>query len=408
MLLARLASSAVSGAIMGALTPMIALLLLAPSEYGLFSTIYLFFAYGVSLQYSIVSEAWARARQSTNVGVGWHDYSAALGYLSAVVAAVALGTSILVPELRPTALMLGFAVFFSVYRSGARYYSMAQGTLNRVVTSDVLGITAMGVALAVLNHEDGIWRLSVGWFASAAVSAVALGLPSLRRPSGPLVWLRSHGSEIKPLLLDSTLMDAGAIGTPFLLVGFMGVDKFGLYRGVANAAMPVRLLVDPLRPALGRQPRDFLFRRWPAIATWGVTMLIAGASYAALAWVVPLLPFSLGTLSELVPYAAPAALFAAGNFLGQVFYVINRTNASRKTIMTGRIFQTVAVVGLPVIGFLLDDLTGAIWGFAISATGSALVWAGLSAPLPWWQRQETAERSLGSAPAPISGRSGTN
>lgn len=380
MRLARLALSAVAGSFLGAVIPIAALVLLAPASYGSFSTIYLFFAYGVSLQYSIVSEAWARARREDESGFNWAHYSVTLGALAAVVALAAFVTSLLIPELRSVAWLLGLAVLFGVYRSGARYYWLALSSIRRVVLSDLVGIIALVVAFTLLHHQEPILGLAAAWCLSTGASAAALGFPLLRRGTGPSSWLRKYGRQIKPLLADSLLMDAGAIGTPFLLAGFMGADKFGIYRGIANAAMPVRLMVDPLRPALGRKAPEFFFRKTSMWLIGGVTGAIGVACYFALAWLLPGLPVRLGTLSELVIYAEPAAIFAAANFVGTVFYIVCRTNADRKTIMIGRICQTIAVVAMPVIGFFSQGLSGAIWGFAISASVSGLIWVVLAVP----------------------------
>ena len=62
----RLASSATSDGIFGALIAVLALLVLQPGEYGLFSIVYLTFAFGISLQYSVINEAWAQGQLSGN------------------------------------------------------------------------------------------------------------------------------------------------------------------------------------------------------------------------------------------------------------------------------------------------------------------------------------------------------
>jgi hypothetical protein len=181
-------------------------------------------------------------------------------------------------------------------------------------------------------------------------------------------------------------MDVGAIGTPFILAGSMGPEGFGIYRGIANASMPVRLIVDPLRPALGRQHNGYFLRGIPAIGIMCATVFICMGSYFALSWLVPTLPFKLGTLSSLEKYAVPAAVFAGANLVGTVFSIACRTNAERQEIMLGRIFQTLVVVGMPLGGFLVDGIFGAIWGFALSAFVSALLWVALTAGWLRWPR----------------------
>lgn len=380
MRVARLASSAITGALWGALVPIVALLALEPAEYGSFSTIYLFFAYGVSLQYSFVSEAWARARGRYRSATARADYSTALFALAAVVSIFAFGVAMFLPRVDAVAGWLAASVLFGVYRNGSRYYWLAQGIVRRVILSDLLGIIAFaGVFLPQLNLER-MDRLAIAWAASTVVGAVGLGLPALRRGSGPSRWWRTHKNDIVPLLSDSTLMDAGAIGAPFLLVGFMGPQNFGLYRGIANAAMPVRLLLDPIRPAVGRRSREFFFRKAVLCLVGATTILIAAACYVALQLIVPAIPYRLGTLSEMVVFAAPSALFAAASFVGTLYYIVCRTNAGRRTIMRGRIWQTALVFCMPVAGFATFGLEGAIWGFAGSAAVSSIIWMFLAAP----------------------------
>jgi hypothetical protein len=379
--LAHLASSTITGALLGTVIPIGALVMLTPSNYGAFSTIYLFFAYGVSLQYSIVSEAWTRGNRRERIEAVWPGYSATLGTLAMMVALAAFVTCQLISEVRSVAWWLSIAVLLGIYRSGTRYYWLANGATRRVVLSDILGIAGLGVGFVVLQSEGPIVQVAAAWSLSTIASAAAMGFPLLQRGAGPLAWWRARSCEIKPLLADSLLMDIGAIGTPFLLAGSMGAEGFGIYRGIANASMPVRLLVDPLRPALGRKNRDYFVRGVPAIGIISATGIVGLGSYFALSWLVPNLPLELGTLSSLEAYASPAAIFASANLVGTIFYIVCRTNADRREIMVGRLFQTLVVVCMPLFGFFMQGISGAIWGFALSALMSALVWVALTAGL---------------------------
>lgn len=375
-----LASATLVGALWGALVPVLALLFLEPAQYGSFSTIYLIFAYGVSLQYSIVSEAWARARLRYRKATNWSNYSSALFTLACTIGAVGLSVSLVIFEVSAIAVWLGVAVGLGIYRSGARYHRMAVGMTRQVILADFLGILVFFAVLVLVHGQARTAVLTMAWAASGAISIIALGLPVLRVGSGPIRWWRMHRREITPLLADSTLMDVGAIGAPFLLAGFMGPKNFGLYRGVANAAMPVRLLLDPLRPTIGRKPSGFFFRKTILWMIFGVTFVTAALCYLALELVVPRLPMRLGTLSELAIFSRQAALFTAASFVGTLFYIVCRNSGSRRTIMTGRIAQTFLVVTLPVFGFMSMGLSGAVWGFAVSASVSAVVWLCLAIP----------------------------
>lgn len=374
MLHGFLVISVMTGALFGVTVPVTALVMLTPEKYGAFSFIYLVYAYGVSLQYSVVSETWARARRKYNKGTGWPDYSAMLSSLSSVIAALALIACFSIPSLRPIAVYLGLAVLFSVYRSGARYYCLSTGLSQRVFISDFLGLVAFVVAIVVLQNAEALLLVALGWCLPAAVSCVGLGIPNLRRGLGPARWLKTHREDIRPLLADSFLMDAGAIGAPFLLVGMMGPEKFGFYRGVANVAMPVRLVLDPLRPVLGRQGSEFYFRKLILLSTAGMALVTGSVCYLALERLVPALAFDLGTLSEMAVFSLPAGVFAAASLVGTLYYIACRTGARQRTIMVGRIAQTVLVIALPIAGYLVQDLEGAVWGFSLSASVSAIIW----------------------------------
>lgn len=372
------ASSAVSGGLFSALTSVLALLLLAPAQYGLFSIVYLIFAFGISLQYSIVNEAWARARESSGTESDWASYSGALISLSGIVALVATGASIAIPELRSAAVLLVLAVFFALYRNGVRYHSVATGALTRVVISDCAGILAFVVSLLAGWHLPDVQKVALSWFASVLLSSVVLKSPVLVRSGSLVSWARTHSASIRPLLFDSLVMDLGAIGTPFLLAGLLGAGPFGTYRAVSNAALPVRLLIDPLRPTLGRIDTRVLLGRAGISLLTSATVVLTIGSYGALAILVPHLGFQLGTLSSLVAFAVPSSVFVAGSFLGTIFYIACRTKATPRGIFVGRALQTLFVVVAPIVGFLVTGLPGAIWGFAISSVISAIAWISLT------------------------------
>lgn len=63
----RLASSVIPGGTLGGLIAVLALLALQPGEYVPFSRVHLIFAFGISLQYSVINEAWARGQQSGGI-----------------------------------------------------------------------------------------------------------------------------------------------------------------------------------------------------------------------------------------------------------------------------------------------------------------------------------------------------
>ena len=85
----------------------------------------------------------------------------------------------------------------------------------------------------------------------------------------------------------------------------------------------------------------------------------------------------LGSLSEIVTFALPAAVFVTANFLGHYFYIVARSHVNGRRLLTGRIVQTVLAIVVPIGGVLVGGLTGAIWGYAGCTAVSALVWMAL-------------------------------
>lgn len=382
----RIATSALFGGLLSALVPIVALLLLEPARYGLFSIVYLIFAFGLSVQYSSLSEAWARNRrdpglddlgEATRPVSDWAAYSGMLLTIAFAFGIAATITAYLVEGLRSDALLLGGAVLAAVYRNGARYFAAAERSITRVLISDIAGIVTFTGALA-LTWGNLVSSITIPWLVSGIAGSVVLRLPRVRRGSGPISWVSDHKHHIRPLLVDSLLMDAGAIGTPFLLAGFMGPTRFGVYRAVSNVALPVRLLIDPLRPILGRLPRARVLDRKATTFLLAASFVLSGACFVVLLLVVPAIPVSLGTLSSLTAFAVPCSIFVIGSLLGTVYYIVCRAHAPHSRILLGRVVQTLAVIALPLLGAAIWGLSGAIWGFTISSCLSAAVWASIA------------------------------
>lgn len=398
--LAGFALSSATGALCNALPPVVAVLLLQPTEYGLFSIPYLAYAFGVSLQYSVVSEAWARLHARGAGTTTWRDYSSALGMLAALVGLIAVVICVIVPNLRASTPFVFGAVTFAVYQNGARYYRVATGSLRRVLASDVAGILGFVVGMLALGWLPHVSWIAGAWLLGGAAAFVVLGLPRFAWGSGLFAWSRRNHRMIRPLLGDSLLMDAGAIGTPFLLAGLMEARDFGIYRAVANVAMPVRLLIEPLRPVIGRMAPRRLYALRSTVLILASGVALSTACYLVLVLVLPRLDFQLGTLVALVPHALPTSLFVAGNLWVTIYYVVCRTNATHRRLMVGRLAQTALVVVLPIAGFLVGGLAGGIWGFGVSSVLSAGVWAVLARPSEHGDERGHAEPGDDAEPLP--------
>ena len=356
----------------------LALVTLAPADFGSFSIQYLLFAFASSLSLSLISEAWLRVDLKGGGRGDWAEYSSATLYLSLAAGVATVVISLLVEPLRPIAWIGAVAVATSTYRASARYYAVRMQEHRNILSGDAVGLVVSlavwGAGLATGNH--GLVMMTLAWAAGALASALLSKWPRLRAPRSLGEWGRKHSAQIRPLLRDSLLMDAGSIGTPYLLAPVLGLANFGVYRAISNVAAPVRLVLNPIRPQLAAAP---IHRQRSAGRVSAV--VAASVLFGVAAWVVLLLvgvlDLQLGSLTEIVVFAVPAAVFVAANFLGHYFYIVARAHLDGRQLLVGRVAQTLLAIVVPIVGVILWGLPGAIWGYAGCTAASSLVWLGL-------------------------------
>lgn len=365
---------ATTGAVFSSLVPVSAFVTLSPAEYGHFSIPYLLFAFGISLQLSVVSEAWLRTRVQRNLDSTWPEYFGAILALSLLVGAVTTALMLAIPATRDLG-WFGLAAFAALMRSGARYYVVARGMNTRVVLADTVGsVTFFAVLVPSMLTLDGITATFLAWTASSIAAWVALPKPALNGASSPRRWVRTHSASIRPLLADSLLLDLGSVGTPFLLAPFLGALQFGLYRGISNVALPARLILDPLRPKIAGSWASRLATPMGIGSIIAIGTALGAACFVVLGYVVPALHLTLGTLTALSAFAVPSGVYVVAAFVGQVFYVVCRGTLAPRRLMAGRVTQTVVSVALPLVGCVMFGLDGAVWGFVLSTVLPAVVW----------------------------------
>ena len=354
---------------------LLALLTLNPADFGSFSLFYLAFALGVSLTLSIVSEAWVRRENAGEVRAPWDEFARASFSLAMFTSALALSVALTLEPLRSIAFTGSAAVLLATFRTAARYHDVRVGRGVGVAVGDILGLLvtiAGGLMLVTAIIPTSLESVVLIWGLGSAASLIATRpFRVFFRSRG--MWARNHKQYIGPLLRDSLLLDAGSIGTPLLLAPLLGLTGFGIYRAISNVAAPVRLVLNPLRPLIAARDRQVLSSVRRVLEVLFVSSLFGALAAGALV-VIGKLPIELGALSGVAPFAVPTGLFVAANFLGHYFYIVCRAHASGNQLMTGRIVQTATAVLLPVAGFFLGGLPGAIWGYATCTTISALVW----------------------------------
>ncbi len=367
------------------------LLLLDAGGYGRFSLVYLVFAAGTSTVFSVVSEAWARTWKGRRTRPGWEHYSSALLRLSlsfgsiGIVLAVVGGVGVLGTGLAT------LAIVAQVFRTGSRYYEAHLGEWRRVSAGDVANVvgTSGSAVLAMALGSDPLSSVLASWAGGGVAALLFARRIAWYRGRSLRGWLAVHRRAIRPLLADSVLLDIGAVGTPYILVPILGVGGFGVYRAVSNVAIPVQLILNPLRPSIAGSPPSRLCSAKVLLSL--LTMLTAGGvvCYAILVW-LPTLPFRVGVLSDLHLVALPAALFVPANGMSFYLYLVARAHAESHHIFRARVAQTVLAVLGPVAGALGDGLVGAVWGFS----GSALVFTVI-----WWFAITKLDHGVSAAPS---------
>lgn len=371
-----------AGALNSALAPILALILLAPAEYGRFSIVYLVFAFGLSLQLSLVGEAWARSLDIPGLPLAdRREYYGILGWVCLFLFTVAVVAGFFAFGAEPVQLLLaGLGVAGGVQRLGGRYLMVYHQRFTPVLISDVAGIVAfflvvgIGFGLGIGNPLDTVL---LAWALSSVGSAAVFGMPRIATFRALGQWFRVRWQFIRVLVLDSTMLDLGGIGTPLVLAGLLGKTNFGIYRGVSSVAVPVTLLLDPVRPSLAKTQPRVLFRPLLIGAITAMGAFLAISAYVVLVVILPALPIDLGTLSALTPFALGSAVYVFFFFIGYPYYIAYRVYARAREILIGRLIQTIFAIALPLIGFALDGLNGAIWGFAGTAVVSTIVSVGI-------------------------------
>lgn len=346
------------------------LITLAPTDFGLFSIVYLAGAFALSLALSLICEAATRSRQ--DVPTSWADFSGASTEFALIFAAVsALVVSLTNSPLTPYWWLIALAIGGSAYRSTARFYAVENGDTRGSVLGDAIAaIVAVVLSVVTLTLHGGelSWVLGT-WAASSVVAAVFSRWPALGRPGVLVRWTRQRWTAIAPLVRDSLIMDASSIGTPYALAPILGVGPFGVYRAVSNVAAPVRLLLNPIRPRIARL-------RMSASTVGAVVAggIVLGGLAAGVLLLLGETSWPLGTLRDLIPFAAPTAIFVMANMVGHTFYIVSRLRASRRDLLAARLVQTALGVVGPLVGALLGGLSGAIWAYALSTLLSSLFW----------------------------------
>jgi hypothetical protein len=194
-------------------------------------------------------------------------------------------------------------------------------------------------------------------------------------------WIRGYGKHIRVLAVDALLSEGTSYAVPILIAGVLPARDFGIYRGISNTAVPVRLIIMPIRPWIASRASGYF-------SLWRIRgMLVAGASLvglsvgSALQLIKEYGILEDSALAALSSYALPAALYVIFNMMSFVYFITNRVGLPGKILISLRVWQAAFGFAGPAIGLVAGGLDGAIVGFVSGAALNAL--AGAIADARW-------------------------
>ncbi|WP_434992928.1 hypothetical protein [Arthrobacter sp. Ld5] len=349
----------------------LAIFSLSPEEYGKFSLAYILYAAGVSLVHAVVCDAWQRSTRQRIVS-SWGQYS---GALVSLVAVVTVPMCVLLASLGFgwSSLWIGFAVFANLCRLGTRYHAVANDEHRYVVPADALGlITTVATFYAMIHFTGPFQSVVVSWALGGLVALLA-SRPLRFRRRALRQWAICNAASIKALGRDAVLVDATAIGVPLLMSPFLGPVNFGIYRSMSSTAIPVRLVLNPLRPKLMTQPPGYFFERSRFFLVLMTAVLFGATVWLTLSVVAKGGLFAGGVLAALSAFALPAAVYVSASFVSSLFYISNRSHLSNRSLGVVGLVQLALVVGLPIGGFLIGGLPALIVAFALTSVLHACI-----------------------------------
>lgn len=350
---------------------LLALVSLSSLDFGKFSIAYLVFALALSVTFSLLCDPWVIVAKEKSWDV--KVYPSILSMISVIFASI--GTLVLVAILRDVQVAFaGFVgILFATYRAGARHFLVFSGRWMHALGTDLTSIMGLGLGagLGLILNSDSLSLVLMAWVGASLAGCIFGPLP-IWSPSHCSNWFRENRRLIRPLLADSLIMDAESIGTPFILLPLLGVQSFGVYRGISNLSAPIRLLLAPFRTVMISSSSKILSARWLA------TVFSLAGGIGVVTWIalfsIGYLAIEIGVLTELSKYAVPAAVYVFGAVLVSVFPLIVRAQKKSRLLLLGRGSQTLVLLAGPIAGYIFFGLQGAIWGYAILTIVSGFVW----------------------------------
>ena len=347
-----------------------AILVLPPTGYGQFSLMYLFYGLGTSVIMTCVCEPWVREGRDRGSRGAWAEYAGTNLVISVVVGL--LSGLFLTLFLQPSLLLLlpPLAVAAGTFRVGARYYQVSIEKFKWVLVPELLGILIFigtlvcGKAASLAETSEGHLSLVVlAWTLSNLVAAICQ--PWMLRGTWRSFcnWWKPKWGSMKYLVADSALLEAGSSGVQLVFAPILGAHSFGMYRALTSTAVPVRLLLNPIRPRLSTMPLSRLLKPRFLSLIVAMGLVLGSAVYCALYYFGKIAFFSESIIGQLGPVlGVQASVFVAFNFVSSVLYFAARTSLRGQWLINLRVLQFIGSLVGPIGGYFLGNISGAAWG----------------------------------------------
>lgn len=351
----------------------IALFILGAADFGRFVLLYLPLTIGNAAVLAMVCEPWARDRKMTNAGPT--DFLTLTLFISLLTGAFTILVGALLGSILP-GLLVAVAVAAHVYRVGSRYYAVVEGQRRFITLPDAATVTALIVMLTawLSTSEPNLVGTCAVWAAASIAGLIFAQWPRrLSSRSEIARWFQSRWATMKPLVWDSALTEAGTVTSPVIQAPIMGFSDFGVFRSVASATAPVRMVLNPMRPNLARIPLGTLTS---SRSVGAFTAGVVGTGVLAFAGLRGIGEFGLfagSAISDLSGLALPVAIFISLFAATIVLYFVMRIHASGRAIVWYRIIQLAMLLLLPTGAYLLWGLAAAVWARGLSSLISLLM-----------------------------------
>lgn len=357
-----------------------------PAEFGTFALLLL---------------VWSFVMGPVQAGIGWrvlvhpHDAdtrprevlgsSVVLGGLGGlcclVVGAALVATG---SDTGPAMLVLGVALPLLVVQDVGRWLAFARGKAGGAILSDATWfVLQMGAFVALeMAGESRLLTLTLAWAGAGAIASLWL-FPRygwIRPAEVSLRWFKERWSESSRLVVGTVIGAGSALGGAALIAVVSNPVAVAVVRAAILLGRPTTAVQNALGTSMATevarhqpdnlgilrfQRRTMLLSAAIGLVNMAILLLVpdpVGRAVLGNVWPVIeplLLPVTLWLVVAAAQAGVPPALYGRHRFtLGMVVQIV------------AGIAQIVALV----VGAMIADAEGAVWGLVVGQTGAALSW----------------------------------